>query len=258
MSNEELKQILDDRVALYNQPAFIVNDPISIPHRFSRKHDIEISGFFSATFAWGQRKTAINKAMELMQLMDHAPHDYILNHRPSDLKKLQAFKHRTFNSTDTLCFVAALQNLYRQRGSLEPFFEPEPTELDLGPALQRFAQSFFALADLPQRTRKHVADPARGSTCKRLNMFLRWMVRQDENGVDFGIWKKISPSQLICPIDVHVGRVARDLGLIRRKQTDWQTAAELTQRLRDLDADDPVKYDFALFGMGVIEGRVVH
>jgi uncharacterized protein (TIGR02757 family) len=250
------KDFLEERVAHYNTPDFIESDPISIPHRYTKKQDIEIAGFFAATLAWGQRVTIIKKCQELLSFMDHAPHDFLLHHRDHDLRRFEKFKHRTFNSTDTLYFIETLSNYYQKNVSLEEAFLPQNTDESAFPlesGLMRFHAIFFSLPDYPKRSLKHVSTPARKSACKRLNMFLRWMVRQDENGVDFGIWKKISPSQLICPCDVHVERVARKLKLIRSRQLNWQTALELTANLRSLDPIDPVKYDFALFGLGVVE-----
>ena len=251
----ELKEFLDRKVTAYNQPDFITYDPISIPHRFSKKEDIEIAGFFAAILAWGQRKTIINKCLELLQLMDNAPHAFMLHHSDEDLKPLLKFKHRTFNDIDTLYFVEFFSWFYKQHESLEDAFTigwNEDRDV-MEKLLANFHDFFFQLPDAPQRTRKHIATPKRKAACKRINMFLRWMVRSDDKGVDFGIWKKIKPYQLICPCDLHVDRVGRRLGLIERKQTDWQTAMELTQRLREFDPQDPVKYDFALFGMGVEE-----
>lgn len=246
-----LQQLLDEKVDLYNRPGFIEHDPISIPHRFTRQQDIEIAGFFAATLAWGQRITIIRKCTELMQRMDNTPYDFILEHSPNDLRRLQGFKHRTFNDTDLLYFVESLRHYYSQHTSLEDAFYTD--EETIGAGLIRFHEHFFSL-DHPARTRKHVATPERKSTCKRLAMYLRWMVRNDDRGVDFGIWKKISPAQLVCPCDLHVDRVARKLKLIRRKQTDWQTVLELTNALRTFNAHDPVRYDFALFGLGIEEG----
>lgn len=250
-----LKDFLDEKVEKYNQPGFITLDPISIPHRFSKKEDIEISGFFAAILAWGQRKTIINKCIELFHLMDNAPHDFLLNHQETDLKTFLKFKHRTFNDVDTLYFIHFLAWFYRNHDSLEvAFLLGQNNQLDaMESILARFHQFFFSLPDSPSRTKKHIATPARKAACKRINMYLRWMVRSDDKGVDFGLWNKISPSQLICPCDLHVDRVGRKLGLITRKQTDWLTAVELTQKLREFDPEDPVKYDFALFGLGIEE-----
>lgn len=251
MQSGAIKKLLDQKVKLYNQLSFIPADPISIPHLFSGRQDREIAGFFAATFAWGNRTTIIRKSKELMELMDHAPHDFCLHHQPGDLKKLLPFKHRTFNTTDLLYFIAFLHHHYSKEKSLETAFTRQ------GPGIEKrlsgFHHYFFSLNEAPERTRKHIASPERGSTCKRLNMFLRWMVRKDDQGVDFGIWKNISPADLVCPIDLHVARVARQLGILTRKQTDWQAALELTAYLRTLDPGDPVKYDFALFGMGALE-----
>lgn len=263
-----LKDFFDEKVIQYNHPSFIKDDPVCIPHLFTQKADIEIAGLFAAVFAWGNRTTIINKARELMQLMDNAPHQFCLHHSSKDLQPLLQFKHRTFNATDLLYFIEFLQYHYSHYASLESAFVPpqkstffmqEANDADNSPentvekALIHFHHYFFSLEHVPQRTRKHIATPWKGSTCKRLNMYLRWMVRKDSQGVDFGLWKKIKPSELICPIDVHVARVAKRFGLLHRKQVDWQAAVELTHYLRTLDPDDPVKYDFALFGLGVME-----
>lgn len=250
-----LKDFLDEKVEQYNQPDFIPNDPVSIPHNFSLKQDIEISGFIAAILAWGQRKTIINKCKELFQMMDNAPYDFLLHHEEKDLSPFLNFKHRTFNDVDTLYFIHFLAWFYRQHESLEEAFLLGQTGSSdaMESILSRFHEFFFSLPDAPARTKKHIATPTRKAACKRINMYLRWMVRQDDKGVDFGIWKKISPSQLICPCDMHVDRVGRKLGLINRKQTDWLTAVELTERLREFDPSDPVKYDFALFGLGIEE-----
>lgn len=249
-----LKSFLDSKVTQYNQPGFIANDPISIPHLFTKKQDIEIMGFWAATLAWGQRVTIINKCKELISLMDGAPYDFIINHQEPDLKKLLHFKHRTFKDIDTLYFIAFFRRHYERFESLEDaFFQGADVIPVVENALNHFRTYFFSLDDFPHRTRKHVSSPSQKSTCKRLNMFLRWMVRKDDNGVDFGIWNKIKPGDLIMPCDLHVDRVARQFKLIIRKQTDWQTAVELTERLREFDPLDPVKYDFALFGLGIEE-----
>ena len=255
MNENDLKAFLDQKVDLYNQPSFIAADPISIPHRFTQKQDIEIAGFFAALFAWGNRTIIINKCTELLQLMDGAPYDFIRHHTDGDLKKFMQFKHRTFNTTDLLYFISFLQYYYSQHISLESAFSIWLTEEDktVENALIHFRHYFFSLPYAPDRTRKHIASPDRGSHCKRLNMFLRWMVRTDNKGVDFGIWSEIKPSQLVCPVDVHVARVARRLGLLTAKQLNWKAALELTAHLRTFDPQDPVKYDFALFGLGVAE-----
>jgi uncharacterized protein (TIGR02757 family) len=251
MKEKELQDFLNSKVDLYNQPSFIKDDPISIPHLFTKKQDIEIAGFFAAMFAWGNRSTIINKSKELMKLMDNAPHDFCLNHSPKELKSLTHFKHRTFNTTDLLYFIDFFKTHYSKHKSLETAFTRHGKTTE--EILTGFHNYFFSLEHIPVRTKKHVATPERNSSCKRLNMYLRWMVRQDDKGVDFGIWKNISPSQLICPLDLHVIRVAKRLNLLNRKQTDWQAAMELTEQLRRFDSADPIKYDFALFGMGVIE-----
>lgn len=259
ITGDALKSFLDAKVAQYNRPEFVENDPIVIPHLFSQKQDIEIMGFWAATLAWGQRVTIIKKCKELIALMDGAPYDFIINHEEPDLKKLLKFKHRTFNDVDTLYFIAFFRQHYERFESLEDafmspgFLKGEQEGLSAENALNYFRSYFFSLPDFPHRTKKHVSSPSQKSTCKRLNMFLRWMVRQDDNGVDFGIWNRIKPANLICPLDLHVDRVSRKLNLINRKQTDWQTAVELTERLREFDPNDPVKYDFALFGLGIEE-----
>jgi uncharacterized protein (TIGR02757 family) len=257
LRTENLKEYLDRKVDQYNRPSFIKNDPVSIPHLFTSKQDIEIMGFWAAVLAWGQRVTIINKCNELISLMDNAPYDFIVNHSENDLKKFLSFKHRTFNSTDTLYFIEFFKNFYSKNDSLESAFSRylTPQSQDVEAALTGFQQLFFSLEDAPDRTKKHISSPVRNSSCKRLNMFLRWMVRKDDCGVDFGIWENIKPSQLICPCDVHVERVARKLSLIKRPKPDWQTAVELTENLKQFDPEDPVKYDFALFGLGV-EGEM--
>ena len=250
---ENIKLFLDSKVSQYNRPEFIPNDPVSIPHLFTKKQDIEIMGLWAAVLAWGQRVTIINKCHELINLMDGAPYDFIMNHQETDLKKLLQFKHRTFNDVDTLYFISFFRHHYSTHESLESAFLPEDGDYSPFRGLGGFRSYFFSLVDFPNRTKKHISSPSQKSTCKRLNMFLRWMVRKDDCGVDFGIWETIKPSQLICPCDLHVDRVARKLNLITRKQTDWQTAVELTERLREFDPADPVKYDFALFGLGIME-----
>lgn len=264
----ELKNFLDQKVEQYNQIDFIANDPICIPHSFKKKQDIEIAGFFAAILAWGQRKTIINKCKELLLRMDNAPYDFMVNHKDGDLKQLLGFKHRTFNDTDLLYFISFFKLHYQNYDSLEQAFlipqndavgilatsvpGGEPVrQSTIEDSLNYFRAYFLSQEDFPHRTKKHISSPKQKSTCKRLNMFLRWMVRKDDHGVDFGIWNTLHSSDLICPCDVHVDRVGRLLGLIHRKQTDWQTAVELTAHLKQFDPNDPVKYDYALFGLGV-------
>ena len=249
--DNKLKNFLDSKVREYNRPSFIKDDPISIPRSFTKRQDIEIAGFFASIFAWGNRTTIINKSKELMMLMDNAPYQFITEHSDTDLKKLLLFKHRTFNTTDLLYCISFFKQHYSHYKSLESAFTEHGKTIE--EMLTGFHHYFFSLDDVPARTKKHIATPERRSSCKRLNMYLRWMVRQDDKGVDFGLWKKISPSQLICPLDVHVARVAKRFNLLQRKQTDWLAAIELTNYLRLLDRNDPVKYDFALFSLGAIE-----
>ncbi|MEL6412510.1 MAG: TIGR02757 family protein [Bacteroidota bacterium] len=250
-----LKDFLDEKVAQYNCTSFIADDPICIPHGYQKRQDIEIAGFLAAILAWGQRKVIISKCQELLGMMDHSPYEFVQHHRSADLQPLLRFKHRTFNATDALYVIHFLRQHYRQHETLEDAFwagmGPEDDSVEQG--LIRFHELFFSLAEAPVRTRKHIATPARQAACKRLNMLLRWMVRNDDRGVDFGLWRRINTSQLVCPCDVHVGRVARKLGLLQRKYTDWQAALALTQNLKTLCPEDPVKYDFALFGLGVVE-----
>ena len=255
MTKQEIKDLLDEAYDLYDRKTFIHNDPISIPHQFSKKQDIEIAGLWTALLSWGLRKTIINKSNELMELMDHVPHDFIINHKEKDRQRFQNFKHRTFQYTDTLYFLTFFQYWYKHHDSLETAFSDGLSKKDehVGNGLIHFEKQFRSLDSFPRRTQKHVASPLRKSTCKRLNMFLRWMVRKDRRKVDFGLWKKIKPSQLLIPYDVHVDRVARSLGIIDRKQRDWETVIELSAFLKSLDAKDPIKYDYALFGMGVLE-----
>lgn len=248
-SKQRLKKFLDDKVAQVNQNDFVNEDPILIPKRYTQKQDIEITAFWTSMFAWGQRVTIINKATELFSLMGESPHDFIINHKEKDRKRFENFKHRTFQYIDTLYFLEYLQKYYKENESLETAFTQGP---DTKAALIAFHEAFFALPNAPTRTRKHVATPARNSSCKRLNMFLRWMVRSDASKVDFGLWKRMKPAQLMIPLDVHVERVAMKLNLLTRKQRDWKAVEELTQNLRLLDPYDPVKYDYALFGIGVL------
>ena len=250
-----LIDFLNSKVNQFNQVSFIKDDPVCVPHYFSKKQDIEIAGFFAAIFAWGNRTTIINKTTELMAMMDNSPHDFIKHHSVADLKKLLEFKHRTFNATDLLYFIDFLKMHYAANSSLEKAFTTWMFSDDqtIENALTGFFRYFFSLEDAPPRTQKHIASPARKSTCKRLCMFLRWMVRKDNKGVDFGHWNGISPAQLVCPVDLHVARVAKRFNLLQRKQIDWIAALELTDHLRNLDSADPVKYDFALFGLGIEE-----
>ncbi len=252
MTKKELKEFLDAKVIQYNHPRFLESDPIQVPHRFDKREDIEISAFLTATIAWGNRKSIINNANRLMELMDNSPFDFVLNHRDRELEKLDTFVHRTFNGQDLGYFVKSIQNLYLNHYGLENAFSPPDGAANLQPAISKFKQAFFELPH-PLRTTKHISDPLKGSAAKRINMFLRWMVRDNSSGVDFGLWNKITPAQLSCPLDVHSGNVARKLGLLQRKQNDAKALAELDANLRELDSQDPVKYDFALFGLGVFE-----
>jgi uncharacterized protein (TIGR02757 family) len=249
--------LLNEKFELFNQPDFIPHDPISIPHQFSLKQDIEITGFIAATLAWGQRKTIINKCNELIGLMDNAPYDFIKNYQDSDLRRFLAFKHRTFNATDTLYFLEFFKDFYSKNNSLEYAFLVglKNNDENIKSGLENFQKVFFSLEDYPIRTRKHVATPARNSSCKRINMFLRWMVRKKDNGVDFELWQNIQPHQLICPIDTHVGNIASQLGLISPSAANWQQAIALTEVLKGFSATDPVQYDFALFGLGIEQRR---
>jgi uncharacterized protein (TIGR02757 family) len=252
MKNIEVQMLLDDAVKKINNKKFILNDPICVPHQFSKKQDIEIAGFFAATFAWGNRKTIINKSNELLNLMDNAPYDFILHHADADLKPMEHFVHRTFNATDLFYFIETLHRIYQQNNSLENIFMKHTAseKFTMQQALKDFYLEFFNDELAPQRTQKHIATPDKKSACKRLCMYLRWMVRKDKK-VDLGIWGQIKSADLICPLDVHSSNIARRLNLLQRKQNDWQAAIELTESLKKFDAIDPVKYDFALFGMGV-------
>lgn len=253
MTKSELKEFLDIKVELYNRPDFITSDPIQIPHQFSKKEDIEIAGFLSATIAWGNRKSIINNANKMMTLLEHSPYDFVMHHQESDLEKLESFVHRTFNGIDFISFIKSLQHIYKNHNGLEAVFAKHGEKQSLQHAIHYFKNTFFEIEHL-KRTEKHVSDPLKKSAAKRINMFLRWMVRNDNTGVDFGIWKTLSPAQLSCPLDVHSGNVARKLGLLKRKQNDGKALTELDTALRKLDPLDPVKYDFALFGLGVFEG----
>ncbi|WP_431136193.1 TIGR02757 family protein [Psychroserpens mesophilus] len=253
LSKKELKEFLDVKVEQYNHPHFIESDPIQIPHQFSKKGDIEIAGFLTATIAWGNRKSIINNAYKMMELLDQTPYDFVIHHQESDLDNLTNFVHRTFNGLDFIQFIKSLKHIYKNHNGLESVFSVNAKEHSLQFAIHQFKTHFFEISHLP-RTQKHVSDPLKNSAAKRINMYLRWMVRQDQNGVDFGIWKSISPSLLSCPLDVHSGNVARKLGLLKRKQNDGKALSELDHALRQLDPIDPVKYDFALFGLGAFEG----
>ncbi len=251
MNKNDLKEFLDEKVELYNNPNFIESDPVQIPHLFTLKEDIEIAGFLAATIAWGNRKMIIKNAHKMMDLMGNSPFDFVMNHSESQLESLENFVHRTFNGKDFVGFIKGLQHIYQNHNGLEAVFSMETHSLQH--MISNFKQLFFEAPHLA-RTEKHISDPLNGSAAKRINMYLRWMVRNDNKGVDFGIWKNISPSKLSCPLDVHSGNVARKLSLLSRKQNDAKALAELDKNLRDLDAKDPVKYDFALFGLGVFEG----
>ncbi|HBU79976.1 MAG TPA: TIGR02757 family protein [Muricauda sp.] len=252
MTKAELKEFLDAKVLEYNHPKFLEDDPLQIPHKFTQKEDIEISAFLTATIAWGNRKSIINNATRLMELMGNTPHDFVMNHTQRDLELLSPFVHRTFNGIDLGYFVTSLQNIYKNHDGLEAVFNAHQTKDSMQPAISKFKELFFELPH-QSRTQKHVSDPNKGSAAKRINMFLRWMVRDNSTGVDFGLWKDIDPAKLSCPLDVHSGNVARKLKLLKRKQNDAKALLELDKNLRKLDATDPVKYDFALFGLGVFE-----
>jgi len=252
LNKAELKEFLDEKVELYNRPAFIECDPISIPHQFTKKQDIEISGFLAATIAWGNRKMILKNANRMMELLDHSPYEFIMNSSNNEIEMIERFVHRTFNSIDLIYFLKALQNIYRHKGGLETIFNTYQNSDSLQPAIHKFRRLFFELPH-DKKTERHVSDPFKGSAAKKLNMYLRWMIRKDDRGVDFGIWKSISPSILSCPLDVHAGNVARSLGLIKRKQNDSKAVSELDKILREMDKEDPVRYDFALFGLGVDE-----
>jgi uncharacterized protein (TIGR02757 family) len=252
LNNNELKEFLDSKYIQYNQKKFIESDPIQVPHKFTSKEDIEISSFLTATIAWGQRKTIIKNSFKMMDLLDNSPYDYIINSTVKEIDKLNV-KHRTFNEIDFRYFIKQLKYIYINHGNLENIFFDNIENNSLHKSIHVFKSLFFK-NNFPLRTTKHISDPYKGSACKRINMFLRWMVRKDSNGVDFGIWNKISPSYLSCPLDVHSGRVARKLGMLKRNQNDHKAVIELDNKLRIFDSNDPVKYDFSLFGLGVFEG----
>ncbi len=253
MNTEELKSFLDEKSRQYNHPRFVESDPIQVPHQFSKKEDIEVIGFLTATIAWGNRKSIITNANKLVKIMGNNPYDFVMTHRGADLEALAGFVHRTFNSEDLAYFIKSLQRIYQRHGGLEAVFARYATESSLQPSISAFKKVFFELPH-SKRTTKHVSDPEKGSAAKRINMFLRWMVRNDNAGVDFGIWPSITPAQLSCPLDVHTGNVARRLGLLTRRQNDAKALRELDRNLRRFDATDPVRYDYALFGLGAFEG----
>jgi uncharacterized protein (TIGR02757 family) len=249
----DLKSFLDSKYDLYNRPEFIETDPIQVPHSFTLPRDIEIAAFLTATLAWGQRRTIINKSIQLMRLMENSPFSFIMGAKDSDFTRFDDFRHRTFNATDTLYFLHALKNIYLLHGGLSKVFEQGFKQYkDAGKAMVHFRKVFFE-GEHPARTCKHIPDISKGSSAKRLSMFLRWMVRQDDRGVDFGLWKNISPSWLCVPLDVHTGNTARRLGLLKHKYNDWKAVIELTNKLRIFDPSDPAKYDFALFGTSAFE-----
>jgi len=250
---EEIRDFLDSKVTQYNTPGFIDLDPIQIPHMYTEKEDIEIAGFLAATISWGNRKMIVKNARRMMELMGNSPYEFVLNHKEEHLEKIDGFVHRTFNSTDFIVFIEALKYLYINKNGLESVFSEYKSDDSLQPAIHHLKKEFFSIPH-PSRTEKHLSDPLTGSAAKRINMYLRWMIRNDKAGVDFGIWKSISPSILSCPLDVHSGRVARKLGLITRSQNDARAVNELDTNLRKLDCEDPAKYDFALFGLGIYEG----
>jgi uncharacterized protein (TIGR02757 family) len=252
MNSSQLKEFLDQKVSVYNNPNFIESDPIQIPHLFSLKEDIEIAGFLVASIAWGNRKSIINNGHKLMEMMGNSPYDFVINFSEKESDSLSNFVHRTFNNGDLVYFLKSLQNIYKNHGGLERVFEKNAEKNSMQPAIHHFKKTFFELPH-PARTQKHISDPLKNSAAKRINMFLRWMVRNDNAGVDFGIWESITPSQLSCPLDVHSGNVARKLKLLKRKQNDAKALLELDNALRTMDPADPVKYDFALFGLGVFE-----
>jgi uncharacterized protein (TIGR02757 family) len=252
MNKKELKSFLDEKVLQYNTLDFIESDPVQIPHLFSLKEDIEIAGFLSATIAWGNRKMIIKNSHKMMDLMGNSPYDFVMSHTEDDLERLESFVHRTFNGQDFASFIRSLKHIYNNHGGLEAVFAKYQEPSSMQKSISEFKKIFFEI-EHQNRTQKHISDPMNGSAAKRINMMLRWFCRQDNKGVDLGIWKSISPSLLSCPLDVHSGNVARKLGLLTRKQNDGKALAELDLKLRELDPNDPVKYDFALFGLGVFE-----
>ncbi len=256
LTHVELKDLLDSAYERYARPEFIADDPIHVPRSFSKRADAETIGFLTATIAWGQRVTIISNAKKLVALLDDAPYDFVMNATETDLSRLDRFIHRTFNGIDARHFIRGLKHLYAEHGGIENAFLDEGETGGMGSAIGRFKSRFFE-PEHQVRTRKHVADPSRGSNAKRINMYLRWMVRPDDRGVDLGLWKRIPPSALYVPLDVHTGRVARELGLLKRPQDDWKSVVELTEKLREFDPLDPVKYDIALFGIGVDHSKAM-
>ena len=252
LSKSDLKEFLDEKVRQYNTPDFIADDPISIPHRFKRKEDIEIAGLLVSTISWGSRKGIVKSGNRMIEILGESPFDFVMSHNKTQLARLEGFVHRTFNDADLAYFIKALKHVYKAKGGMEAIFHAHAEKESLQGAINRFKTIFFEIQH-PERTLKHIGDPFKGSAAKKMNMYLRWMVRNDNKGVDFGIWKSIYPSQLSCPLDVHSGNVARKLGLLKRKQNDATALIELDSKLRELDKNDPVKYDFALFGLGVYE-----
>ncbi len=251
-----VRQILDDALKKYYHLSFVKDDPISIPHSYSSLQDIEITAFWTSILAWGQRKTIIHKSKELFRLMGDSPYDFILHHKEKDRQRFAGFKHRTFQYTDTLYFLDFLQRHYQTYDSLEEAFLNRGKFQDMKSSLSGFYDYFFDAPYAPQRTKKHIANPAKKSKCKKLNMFLRWMVRKDKVGIDFGLWHRIPMSGLMIPLDVHVERMARRLGLLSRTQSDWEAVVELTNNLKLLSSHDPIKYDFALFNMGIYQEKL--
>ncbi len=251
MTREELKGLLDELADKYNREEFVEHDPISVPHSFTDTHDREVAGFLASTIAWGNRKAIVKSAHRMMTYMDGAPADFVKNASQSELDGVQSYVHRTFNGMDFRDFIVALRGVYQKHGSLGGFFESSyATNQDMRVVLSEFRREFFSCEHQP-RCEKHLSSIDKGAACKRTNMFLRWMVRHDDRGVDFGLWRGIPMSALYIPLDVHVGNMAREMGLLTRKQSDWKSVAELTERLREFDEQDPVRYDFALFGAGI-------
>ena len=250
---DEIKLFLEEKYLQYNNPSFIVCDPIAIPHSFSELHDREISGFLTASIAWGRRDLILRSSRLMVELMDNAPYEFIMTASENELLRLTRFVHRTFNGSDFIYFIKGLRHIYSNYNSMEEvLFQGMKAGGSLKEGLSHLRSVFFSLPH-PSRNEKHFADIKSGAAGKRLNMFLRWMVRKDNNGVDFGLWKKIDPAMLYIPLDLHSGNTARRLGLLKRKMNDWKAVEELTEVLREFDPADPVKYDFALFGLGVNE-----